>query len=186
MGVLYVPRAVAPLLGAPPGSQAAAEWAAAASPFPPLGFLLCGACGVEFARRSCCGAGCAPAAEGGGGVAQGTAYCWPCFVAYHPRKEAAWAPHWEPARRGGTGGGSERLAVAPQPRDPRAVTVDWLAQLRGAVEAAAAAAAGEAEAVAEAKPALVAAAPAAAQGLFPAFSAAGGGGFVVPQLLVEE
>ena len=77
----------------PPAESAVAAATAAAAvieddatelSLPPPGYVMCGACGVDFARRECHGAGC-----------DGYAYCWSCFKAYHPADDAAWASHWE-------------------------------------------------------------------------------------------
>jgi hypothetical protein len=66
-------------------------------------------------------------AEARGDGCGGTLYCAACFVEYHPPKDAQWKTHW--AR--GAPGGYERLAVAPHPHDPAAMTEEavaaWLA-----------------------------------------------------------
>lgn len=52
---------------------------------PPL-YIMCQACGIDFSRRCCSGAGC-----------DGYQYCWSCFTTYHSRESAEWNSHWDSA-----------------------------------------------------------------------------------------
>lgn len=50
---------------------------------PPEEYIMCAACGVDFATRQCHGDEC-----------EAYPFCFACFAAYHPRDHATYARHW--------------------------------------------------------------------------------------------
>jgi hypothetical protein len=86
---------------------------------PPRNFIMCQACGSDFARRQCDGSGC-----------NGYQYCWTCFMAYHPQTDPEWAPHWDVglskqlyAKPAGEATAEEKwLMIGKKPRQEGALT----------------------------------------------------------------